>query len=238
MQIVITMAGLGTRFLKAGFDCPKYMIEVNGKSLFEWSMSSLEDFRDEKYYFIVRSSDDAVNYISECCNRMHISTFQIIEIDYVTSGQAETVMCAQDYWDVNDELFIYNIDTYVEPVHIHATDIIGDGFIPCFNGKGDHWSFVKTDSYGRAIEVTEKIRISNNCTVGAYYFKSCGLYANIFQEYYNENKQSDNKSEKYVAPLYNQLIDDGGDVFISLIPEDVVHVLGTPEEVNMFREFV
>ena len=41
MTIIITMAGLGSRFRKAGYECPKYMIEAKGKTLFEWSMGSL-----------------------------------------------------------------------------------------------------------------------------------------------------------------------------------------------------
>ena len=44
MTIVITMAGLGSRFRKAGYNVPKYMIEAHGKTLFEWSMESLKGF--------------------------------------------------------------------------------------------------------------------------------------------------------------------------------------------------
>ena len=41
MTVIITMAGLGSRFRKAGYNCPKYMIEAKGKTLFDWSMDSL-----------------------------------------------------------------------------------------------------------------------------------------------------------------------------------------------------
>lgn len=237
MQIVITMAGLGSRFRNAGFNVPKYMIEVNGRSLFQWSLLSLDEFKDADYYFIVRKEDNAKDYISACCDTIGIPSFTVIEINHVTSGQAETVLFAQEFWEWDDELLIYNIDTYVEPGYILAENLVGDGFVPCFNGNGDHWSFVKLDKSGKASEVTEKIRISDNCTVGAYYFKTCSLYSQIYQSYYGTN-QAKNYSEKYVAPLYNQLIKEGGCVYISLIPAEMVHVLGTPEEVIEFQNKV
>ena len=113
--------------------------------------------------------------------------------------------------------------------------IKGDGFIPCFKADGDHWSFVKLDESGNATEVREKTRISDNCTIGAYYFKSCELYEKLYNEYYSDNKNLE-KGEKYVAPLYNHLIKQGGKVNISLINPEKVHVLGTPEEVEVFKK--
>ena len=40
--------------------------------------------------------------------------------------------------------------------------------------------------------------------------------------------------EKYVAPLYNYLLEKGGEIFIADIPSERVHVLGTPEELEEF----
>ena len=56
ISIIITMAGLGSRFRKVGYNCPKYMIEAKGKTLFEWSMASLTGFNEyaSKYIFVVR----------------------------------------------------------------------------------------------------------------------------------------------------------------------------------------
>lgn len=109
----------------------------------------------------------------------------------------------------------------------------GDGFIPCFRGEGEHWSFVKLNNTGNAEEVKEKERISDYCTIGAYYFKSCHLFRELYNNYYS-NEQNTKNREKYVAPLYNCLIQQGGIVKISVLPLKVVHVLGTPEELKEF----
>lgn len=235
MTIVITMAGLGSRFKKAGYKVPKYMIEAHEKTLFEWSMESLEGFKssDNDYIFIVRKEDDSSKFIKETCKKMDINNVEVVEIDYLTDGQATTAMLGSKYWKKESEMMIYNIDTYVEAFEMKSEQIAGDGFIPCFNAPGDHWSFVKLDETGKAVEVREKVRISENCTLGAYYFKSCGLYEDLYNEYYSSNENLE-KGEKYVAPLYNFMISKGMDVRISIVDYDKVHVLGTPEELDTF----
>jgi dTDP-glucose pyrophosphorylase len=236
MNIVITMAGVGSRFKKAGYTVPKYMIEAHGKSLFEWSMLSLKGFSvvSNLYIFIVRKEDNSSQFITEKCSELNITNYKIIEIDIITDGQATSTLFASEYWDKTEPLMIYNIDTYVEVGEMNASKIKGDGFIPCFIASGNHWSFVKLDSTGKAVEVREKERISDNCTLGAYYFKSCNLYEELYKEYYR-NGENLEKGEAYVAPLYNLLIQKGGDVYISIINYEKVHVLGTPDELDTFK---
>lgn len=236
MTIVITMAGLGSRFAKAGYTVPKYMIEAKGKTLFDWSMESLKGYNkpDTEYIFIVRKEDKAEDFVVSHCKTACIANIKIVEIDKLTDGQATTAMLAAPYWKKDSELMIYNIDTFVESYELKSEDIAGDGYIPCFHAEGDHWSFVKLDENQRAVEVREKSRISDNCTLGAYYFKSCKLYEDLYEEYYS-NEDNLEKGEKYVAPLYNFMIKKGMDVRISIIDFGKVHVLGTPEELEIFK---
>lgn len=240
MEIVITMAGLGSRFRKAGYDVPKYMIEAKGRTLFEWSMESLKGYgNNNTYYFIVRKEDDSSEFIKDACERIGIDKYKLIELDRETDGQATTALLAGEFWNESSELLIYNIDTYVEAYSMNYEELSGDGFIPCFKAEGDHWSFVKLDENGNAIEVREKQRISEYCTLGAYYFRSCKLFATLYREYYeqrlgNVSREEAARAERYVAPLYNYLISKGGIVRISDVDAGKVHVLGTPEELQVF----
>lgn len=238
IEIVITMGGLGKRFLDAGYKAPKYMIEAKGKSLFEWSMISLTGFKADtnQYIFIALKDDssDIEQFIKEKCLTLGILNYKIILLEHLTDGQATTAMEAAKYWDSDHPLLIYNIDTYVEAGEMKSEELRGDGFIPCFKAPGNHWSFVRTDPMtGLAVEIKEKERISDHCTLGAYYFKSCGLYARLYEEYYSDNKNLV-KGEKYVAPLYNHLLTKGGQIYISDVDPSKVHVLGTPEELRTF----
>lgn len=235
MTVIITMAGEGSRFRKAGYKVPKYMIEARGKTLFDWSMDTLRDYNDhvDKYIFVVRKADNAKDFIKEHCQKNNIIQYEVVEIDKLTDGQATTCMLALPYCNPDNSIMIYNIDTYVEPRELKYSDISGDGHIPCFHAPGDHWSFVKLNDDGQAVEVREKQRISNNCTLGAYYFSSARLYQELYQDYYADNAHME-KNEKYVAPLYNFMIQKGMSVTISIIDFNRVHVLGTPKELDEF----
>lgn len=235
MTIIITMAGLGSRFRKAGYQCPKYMIEAKGKTLFEWSMDSLVGYNKyvSKYIFVVRKEDNSKEFIQEKMKKYNIDDLEIIEIEKSTDGQATTCLLAIPYCNLQNPIMIYNIDTYVEPNEMKFEDISGDGHIPCFHAKGDHWSFVKLNNYGEIIEVKEKVRISDNCTLGAYYFSSAKLYKELYEEYYKDDSNME-KNEKYIAPLYNLMIKKGMLVTMSVVNNKKVHILGTPEELQVF----
>lgn len=240
IDIVITMGGLGSRFRKMGYDKPKYMIEAKGRTLFEWSMVSLEGYRKQVYQYIFIAmkdeKEDVQKFIEEQCKKLNLREYKVIVIDYLTDGQATTAMLAAKYWNEDHALLIYNIDTYVEANEMNAYELKGDGFIPCFKAEGNHWSFVRLDDKsGKVVEIKEKQRISDNCTLGAYYFKSCELYRNLYQEYYGEDNNLVN-GEKYVAPLYNYLLSKGGEIYISNVEPKKVHVLGTPEELQAFLD--
>ena len=235
MNIIITMGGIGSRFREAGYTVPKYMIEAKGKTLFEWSMDSLLDYNShvDKYVFVVRKEDNAYEFIMHQTKKYGLSNIEIIELDYLTDGQATTAMLGVEKCDENKAIMIYNIDTYVEPYEMKYEDIKGDGHLPCFHADGTHWSFARTDENGVVVEVREKVRISDNCTLGAYYFSTGALYKKIYQEFYSDAANME-RNEKYVAPMYNYMIEKGMEVTISNIPYDKVHVLGTPEELKAF----
>lgn len=237
LDVVITMGGVGSRFRNMGYTVPKYMIEAKGRTLFEWSLLSLDGYKDsvEQYIFIAMKDDvyDAESFINRKCRELGLMNYHIIMLDYLTDGQATTAMLAKKYWDSEHGLLIYNIDTYVEPGEMNDRELKGDGFIPCFQADGEHWSFVRLDEVGKVTEIKEKKRISNYCTLGAYYFKTCELYDRLYNEYYNNTGEFIN-GEKYVAPLYDYLLSKGGEIYISDIVPEKVHVLGTPEELEVF----
>lgn len=244
---IITMAGLGSRFTKNGYTCPKYEIRLsNGLSLFNLSIKSLSNLiePDDEFVFISRKSNNAREFILNEMNNnfSNIHNIHIEEIDYITDGQATTAYLAKPFIkDTCRPIIIYNIDTYIEPMALSLLDIHGDGWIPCFNGEGDHWSFCKTFNnidennicnLNRVIEVAEKNRISSNCSIGLYYFKSFDLYEKAYLGYNFSN------TEKYIMPLYSYLINSGDYVFMTSIPKDKVHCLGTPEELKEYEQYI
>lgn len=233
MNVIVTMAGEGARFKKKGICTPKHMILVKDKTLFEWALISLANFFDNKFLFVIRKSHNTRGFVREKCSTSGIKEIKIKEIDYLTKGQATTAMEAEELITaLDEEIIIYNIDTYVEAEELKPEHIRGDGWVPVFKTEGDQWSFVKFESDGRVTEVTEKNRISQYGSIGLYYFKSFSLFKNAYNEYYKKV----NSNEEYIAPIYNILIQENKEIYAFVLNKNRIHVLGTPEEVKIFEE--
>ena len=231
MKVVITMAGRGSRFKEQGIEKNKHRLQIKDKTMFEWAMTSLEDFYDEEFIFITRESNDDRDFIEEKSENLGIENLSVVEINGFTDGQASTVLKAEEIIGDDEGIAVYNIDTYIEPGNIRKNKIDSDGDIPVFRAEGEKWSFVRTEN-GKVVELAEKERISDLATVGFYHF---GKFSDFKQAY---SKQSENVKEEYgevyIAPLYNWLLDNDRELSIQEIPEEDIHVLGTPEDVKDF----
>lgn len=238
-NIVITMAGRGSRFYEAGYTVPKYAIEAHGRSLFDWSMLSLKNFidSDSRIVFVCLKENDSSAYVRRQCAMLGLEDVHVLELDQITDGQATSAYVSRHLWRDGDPLLVYNIDTYIHPRALHPDQIApgSDGWIPCFQVPGEHWSFVGTGPDGWAREVAEKKRISGNASVGLYWFRDAAGYVDAYDRFFAAGNGLV-KGERYIAPLYAQLIAEGKKISISDLPVADVHVLGTPAELQVFLE--
>lgn len=235
-NILITMAGNGDRFRRAGFALPKFKIEVRGRTLFHWALASLGDFLPGggEVIFAARSEHEPDAFIAAEAAALGIGRHSVVHFDRVTDGQATTALLAGEALaDKRAPVLIYNIDTYVEPEFLRAGQARGNGWIPCFPGEGNGWSFARAGEDGMVEELAEKRRISPHATVGLYWFRSFELYQACYQAHFARGGAVN--GERYIAPMYNTLIAGHGGVRLSVIPKEAVHPLGTPEEVEAFR---
>lgn len=236
-NIVITMAGRGSRFTAAGYTVPKYEIMAHGASLFDWSMHSLQHFisADSRLIFVCLKENDSAPYVRARCAAQGWHDVHIIELDELTDGQATSAYVSRDVWLPDAPLLIYNIDTYVEPQALRPEQIKpeSDGWVPCFQVPGDHWSFVQLGADGWATDLAEKQRISDYASIGLYWFADATGYTRAYERFFADAANLV-RGERYVAPLYRQLLRDGGKISISDLPVASVHVLGTPAELEVF----
>jgi len=234
MNIIITMAGKGTRFSGFRENLPKHMLSIVGKSMFEWAISSLKNFFSEHFIFIALNYADNEKFIEDKCKKLGINSYDTILINQTTGGQAETALLAEHTISNKEEpIIIYNIDTYVESDALTPSDLRGDGCVPCFKAEGTHWSFVEFGPDMLIEKITEKVRISEYGSIGLYYFKSFERFKQAVHSYYSGTTFT---GEKYVAPVYNDLIIKGEKVYALVIDPKKVHVLGTPVEVEEFEK--
>lgn len=235
--IAITMAGRGQRFRDAGYDKPKYAIEVHGRTLFAWALASLDTWLQDAPHvvFLCRAEDEATAFIAREGAKLGITSSEVIELDRTTDGQATTALRAGPAIDDPGAPFlVYNIDTHVRPGAMRAQDAEGDGWIPCFPGQGSGWSFAAVGPDGEVTDVREKQRVSPHATVGLYWFSSFARYAAVYTSHYGTAGGTNAAGERYIAPMYNSLIASGASVRIALLASGDVVPLGTPAEVDAF----
>ena len=236
-MFVIPMAGLSSRFFKAGFEVPKYQLSIADTIVFDLAIKSFERyFSTDLFLLIVRDVYDTPRFVAERLAHLGVQNFMIHTLDGETAGQAETVALGLGNPSIDDDepIYIFNIDTFrygfEKPDWVESVD----GYLEVFEGKGDHWSFIAVDDYDKVIKTTEKQRISNLCSDGLYYFKSKQQYLSLFQQAIAQQLTVNN--EYYIAPMYNLLIAQGSRVSYVKITEDDIDFCGTPDEYQALKD--
>jgi HAD superfamily hydrolase (TIGR01509 family) len=233
MNVLIPMAGAGSRFSAAGYTFPKPLIEVNGKPMIQVVVENLNI--DANYTFIVQkehyerySLQYLLNLIAPNCN--------IVQVDGLTEGAACTTLLAKKFIDNDAPLVMANSDQFVEwnsNECLYAFNVDGvDGGIVTFKATHPKWSYAKLGKDGFVSEVAEKKPISDNATVGIYFWKKGSDYVKYAEQMIEKNIRTNN--EFYVCPVFNEAIADGKKIRVKEIER--MWGIGTPEDLNYFLE--
>ena len=231
MNILIPMAGAGSRFQQAGYTFPKSLVDVNGKPMIQVVVENLGF--NANYIYIVRK-EHYEKYNLQYLLNLITPECKIVQVDYLTEGAACTTLLAKEYIDNSSMLLIANSDQFVEwnPLDFYykMIETNADGGILTFKSIHPKWSFVKLDDNENVIEVAEKKPISDNATVGIYHWAKGSDYVKYAEQMINKNIRVNN--EFYVAPVYNEAILDKKKIKIFNIEKN--WGLGTPEDLNVF----
>jgi len=231
MNVLIPMAGAGSRFKNAGYTFPKPLIEVKGKPMIEVVVNNLNI--EANYIFIVQK-EHYEKYNLKYLLNLIAPNCDIVQVNGVTEGAACTTLLAKDLINNNEPLLIANSDQYVEwnsneCMYAFSADEI-DGGILTFNAHHPKWSYAQVGDDGFVKEVAEKKVISNNATVGIYYWSKGSEYVKYAEKMINKNIRVNN--EFYVCPVYNEAINDGKKIRIKQVEN--MWGIGTPEDLNYF----
>lgn len=236
MKVLIPMAGAGSRFAAAGYSFPKPLISVknlNDKPMIQVITENLNI--NAEHIFIVRK-EHAVQYNLKQLLGVISPKCRIVEVNSLTEGAACTTLLAKEFINNDEPLLIANSDQFVEWdsnefMYSMQGDKI-DGGILTFNNTHPKWSYVRQDDNGFIAEVREKEVISNEATVGIYYWSKGSDYVKYAEQMIAKNIRVNN--EFYVAPVYNEAIADGKQFKIFHV--DKMWGLGTPEDLTYFQD--
>jgi len=230
MNVLIPMAGAGSRFQEKGYHLPKPLIDVNGKPMIQHVVENINI--EGKHIFIVQK-EHYEKYSLKYILKLIKPDCEIIITDGLTEGAACTTLLAKEFINKDEPLLIANSDQWIDWSSEHFCDYVTrrncDGAILNFISNSPKHSYSKIID-GYITEVAEKKVISNHATVGIYYWKSGKEYVNCTEQMINKNIRHNN--EFYVCPVYNQLIKKGGIVLPYAVPQMLG--MGTPEELDKF----
>ena len=201
-NVVIPIGGEGRRFQEAGYTTWKPFIDVLGKPMVQLVM---ENIGTAGKYILVTPQG------------------------FKTRGAAETVLLVRDQIDNDDPLVIANCDQLVEIDHSGWNIEETDGAILTFKATDPKWSFVKIEN-GYVTQVAEKNPISDDATVGIYYWKKGSDFVKYAEQMIAKDIRTN--GEFYVAPVYNEAIADGKKIIAYQV--DKMWGLGTPEDLEAY----
>jgi len=227
-NVLIPMAGLGSRFIEKGYALPKPLIKIFGKPMIQHVVESLNI--QGHYIFLVQKEhrvkyhlDDVLDALAPGCD--------ILDVDGLTAGAASTSLLAKHLIDTDEPLIIANSDQIVEwdPRWFQELLRLADGVTAVFEADDPKWSYVKTNGF-IAQEVAEKQVISNQANVGIYGWARGSDYVKYAEQMIAKDIRTNN--EFYIAPVYNEAIADGKKITVDAVKK--MHGVGTPEDMNEF----
>lgn len=227
---VICAAGNGRRFKEQNIHISKPNIKLFGRTFLERAVSCLDIMPGDQIIIITQSSDNIEYNINEIKSLYPWAKTIHIKLKKKTSGQLDTFYKSRKYLRKDASVAIWNCDTYFKSkaLTVHLRNKKFDGLVPCGKMPGKHWSFFKTNEDQIIVDAMEKVKISDNASVGFYFFKSSSrLLKNT--EKLLKTPPCPKLKEHYVSSLYPILIEKG---FKFLhCPVDLFLPFGTPQEV-------
>jgi dTDP-glucose pyrophosphorylase len=238
LNIVLPMAGHGSRFSKAGYTDPKPLIKMGGKTMIEVVVDNLRPSRPHRFIFVCQQAH-LDNYALAQHLRQIAPGCIMVPVSQVTQGAACTVLLTRHLIDTAEPLMIANCDQYVDIlIDDYLAQMDGaqapQGLIMTMTADDPKWSFVRFDAQGAICEVVEKVVVSDEATVGIYNFAHGHDFVAAADAMIAAGKRVN--GEYYVAPAYNEMLAAGKRLACFNIGSERagMYGLGIPEDLEYF----
>ncbi len=238
INIVIPMAGRGSRFSVAGYIDPKPLIMMADKRMIEVVVNNLRPAVPHRFIFICQREHIEKYAVDHILQRISPGSV-IVPIDGITDGAACTVLAAQAFIDNEQPLMIANADQWVDAdindyLQYMETQAL-DGLMMTMTASDPKWSYACCDPQGQVISVVEKQVVSDQATVGIYNYRRGRDFCHFAGQMIRNNDRS--QGEFYVAPVYNYLL-AAGPARLGIMnigsEMDGMYGLGTPQDLQKF----
>jgi len=230
------MGGLGQRFKDAGYDTPKPLIDVEGIAMFQKALAAYDKYQGEKQHLFVIRKDTNEEY--GLANKIIelIPDAKIKVLDHNTRGAVETCLVAEGFINPELPLVIMDCDIsfdapqYFKMIKQAVEEQSYDGILLSFESSDPRYSFAELNDQGFVVRTAEKVAISANALMGAYFFSAGSTFLDAAHELLNR-PITESMKEYYVSLIYNILIESGKQIGLA---HGVFYCFGTPEELQQY----
>jgi len=235
LQIIIPMAGRGSRFRDAGYETPKPFIPVYGLEMILFVMRNITPGVPHQFTLVaLREANE--RYELEALARRQSPGSRVVLIDEVSEGPAMTVLSGWEGIDEDQPLLIANSDQWVAGSIDRLLEAAEgyDGALLTMRDTDPKWSFVERDEAGGIVGIREKQPVSDEATVGVYFFQRAGDFRRSVEEMVAADDRVN--GEFYVGPSYNYLVAKGAKIATFNVGEigEGMHGLGIPADLDAF----
>ena len=234
INIIIPLGGKGERFNKNGFSSPKPLIKIFDKEMIFYVLDNITIKPQDNIFIIYYNLH---GYAFESIIKSKYPNVYFVELNQQTSGASETIYIGlQQIINItnNKKTILLDCDTfYTQDVTSIFRSIDKNAVFYNKNiDKNPLFSYIKLDDNNNIIEITEKIKISDNANTGIYCFQDIHNLYNYSKKVVLENINFNN--ECYTSCIIDEMIKDNNDfIGIELLPEFVFN-LGTPIQLNEY----
>ena len=246
MKVIISMSGMSSRFTHAGYSVPKFMIEVDGKTIIQHIVDLYPV--DSDFIFIINDNHAKDMELCEYLDGLEIDRLSICSVPVHKKGPVYSVDQYQHHIEDDEQVIINYCDFSMDWDYFDFEEFVNttdcDGCVVCYTGfhphmlGGDNYAFCRTDEEDKILEIQEKKPFTDNkmseyASSGTYYFKKGSYVKKYFRELME--KEITVNDEYYVSMVYNLLIEDG---LINKVYE-VPHMLqwGTPLDLAEYQQW-
>ncbi len=242
LNVIIPMAGFGSRFKRAGYSTYKPFIEIQGKKMIDYV---LEPFPEDIHkYFIVHPdiiSEDEIKYLESKTNA------HIINLQEFSQGPSHTIYLARNNLPLDESFFVSYSDIYWTWNWENVKKLLYyDGIIftrkkwhpHLFKNPNSAFCLPKSDNPNLLQEIKEKGHFTEDhmkepLSVGVFYYKSGRDMIRVAEQYIKEDIKVNN--EFFPTEPYNQLVKEGKQIYLSDV-DFFIH-LGLPEQLEDFNNW-
>jgi hypothetical protein len=215
---------------------PLCLTEFGNTSLIEKIIQNTSKFLNVKYSFVFLENESQKYHLDKIVSLIAKDSKCVLVPDH-TQGSACTALICASQLDQEGELLIISAN---ELVDLDLTSVVDnfkerklDAGTLIFRSLNPRYSFVSLDQYGFVKQTAQKEPISENATVGIFWYAKTSDFVNGAKNLIRKDAKVDGKY--FVAPVFNELVLRHKKIGVVKLPLEKYTPLKSEQQIDLFQ---